>query len=489
MIRFVKKFFYFQHSRQVLLATVLAFMIVFSIVKLLLAATPNPGHPWSGVGDGNFAVTGQTVPRTYTLPDASTTILTTNSLVSVAQGGTGSSSLTGVLIGNGTSAVTATTSPDGLLISDISSSTLTNKTINLSNNTLSYNSIASGDLLKASGASALGGLARGSAGQFLRINASGNALEWATVSGGVSGSDTWLQYNNSGSFGSSSSLAWNQSNKSLVLSGHLDLTTSSLPTVASTGTIKIFNQKTSGREMLAVRSDDASDYYVLQPSLYENSIHMCATNSGADNFTFLGNRCHIQNTGSRSNSISEATGLTLRDVTGTNSGNSVAIGTEVAAYFRGSVAGRNGYFFFTRFGTDSAVSSIAFWAGLTDQTVDTALASDNPNGSRSGFAFSTALGETNWMFENKGGGSVDRNSTGIAVAVDKMYDLYLYNAPRASVVTWRIDNLTDGTTAEGYSVTNLPTSTAAMRGIVGARTITNASRAFKFQKMYIEVPR
>lgn len=61
-----------------------------------------------GTGNAFFAVSGPaTSTKTYTLPNASTTILTTNSVVTVAQGGTGTNTLTGVLKGNGTSAFSA----------------------------------------------------------------------------------------------------------------------------------------------------------------------------------------------------------------------------------------------------------------------------------------------------------------------------------------------------------------------------------------------
>jgi len=51
-----------------------------------------------------------TASRTLTLPDASGTILQSGTTVTVGQGGTGASTLTGVLKGNGTSAFTAATS-------------------------------------------------------------------------------------------------------------------------------------------------------------------------------------------------------------------------------------------------------------------------------------------------------------------------------------------------------------------------------------------
>lgn len=46
----------------------------------------------------------------------------------VANGGTGATTLTGVLKGNGTSAVTTMTAPSGALVGDTDTQTLTNKT-------------------------------------------------------------------------------------------------------------------------------------------------------------------------------------------------------------------------------------------------------------------------------------------------------------------------------------------------------------------------
>jgi hypothetical protein len=112
------------------------FFLLLSFSHLLYATTPNPGHPWSEVGDGTFAVSGPTASRTYTFPDANATVLTTNSAVTVAQGGTGATTLTGILKGNGTSAVTAVTAPSGALVGDTDTQTLTNKTISKASNTL-----------------------------------------------------------------------------------------------------------------------------------------------------------------------------------------------------------------------------------------------------------------------------------------------------------------------------------------------------------------
>lgn len=62
-----------------------------------------------GTNNGFMDFTGPaSTLKTFTLPNASATILTSNAAVTVAQGGTGASTLSGTLFGNGTSAITAT---------------------------------------------------------------------------------------------------------------------------------------------------------------------------------------------------------------------------------------------------------------------------------------------------------------------------------------------------------------------------------------------
>ncbi len=63
-----------------------------------------------GTNNAFFTVSGPaSSAKTYTFPNASSTVLTDNAAVTVAQGGTGATTLTGVLKGNGTSAFTAAT--------------------------------------------------------------------------------------------------------------------------------------------------------------------------------------------------------------------------------------------------------------------------------------------------------------------------------------------------------------------------------------------
>jgi len=126
-----------------------------------------------------------TADRTLTLPNVSGTVLTTGTTVTVAQGGTGATTLTGILKGNGTSAFTAavagtdylTTNQTITLSGDVSGSgstaiTTTLATVTAAKGGTGQTSYTVGDILYASTTSALSKLAD---------VATGNAL----ISGGV----------------------------------------------------------------------------------------------------------------------------------------------------------------------------------------------------------------------------------------------------------------------------------------------------------------
>lgn len=73
--------------------------------------------------------TGPTQLRTYAFPDADATILTDDALVTVAQGGTGAATLTGLVKGSGTGALTAVTAPSGAVVGTSDTQTLTAKRV------------------------------------------------------------------------------------------------------------------------------------------------------------------------------------------------------------------------------------------------------------------------------------------------------------------------------------------------------------------------
>jgi hypothetical protein len=107
-----------------------------------------------------------------------------------------------------------------------------------------YASYGTGDILYASGSTALAKLTIGSNGQILQSN--GTAPTWvnaSTVVGGAAGSNTQVQFNNSGALGASSNLTWNGT--TFAITGVLTVTGNS--TFSSTGALTISKGTTAER--------------------------------------------------------------------------------------------------------------------------------------------------------------------------------------------------------------------------------------------------
>lgn len=95
------------------LAGLLLLGITFSIFFSAKATTPNPGHPWTDIGNGFWqASNSQTALRTFTFPDTNATILTSSSSVILPER---------TINGN----TTLSTSTDGVIFVNASTTPLT----------------------------------------------------------------------------------------------------------------------------------------------------------------------------------------------------------------------------------------------------------------------------------------------------------------------------------------------------------------------------
>ena len=482
--------------RQVALNITLLLAIALSLLSLSYAATPNPGHSWTEVGDGNFIASGPTTARTYTFPDASTTVLTTNALVSVAQGGTGTSSLTGVLIGSGASAVTATTSPAGLLVGTTEAQTLTGKTINVNNNSITDNSLGLGDLFKFNGTRYVR-LARGSALQLLRTNAAADDLEWATIASGPAGSDQELQFNNGGStFGATTSLAWDDSTRALKLNGILELTSTTAPSVAATGTMRLVDNKIAGRSLLYAQTHYSGDGYALQPSLFRNFFVFLSAGGSATMNNFGSS---LATTGGSVTHVALAASGLMANIPTSGSAASVASLRSITIFFRGSTAGFNGFFAFARvyfpdtsYNQSGATTGSRIFVGMSRGAT---IVGSDADGSSDQIGFSRVSTDTRqdtyWTIASNGlgVGVVSLATTTTAFATSTLYDMYLYCPTQCNSVGWRIDDLTNATREEGAVATNLPSATNEMWIGANLSSVNAVVRNIRVQKLYAEQPK
>jgi len=169
-----------------------------------------------GTGNDFFQVSGPAGSvKTYTFPNVSSTVLTTASVITVPQGGTGDTSLTtnGVMIGEGTANVNVTaagtngqiltgqTGADPLFETMTGDGTFSSAGVftdtRINGATVpAAGSLVTGQVLQVSGASSLtyatvpaSGLTPGTAGQVMLTNAT-PAAAWTTVSGDTTISST-----------------------------------------------------------------------------------------------------------------------------------------------------------------------------------------------------------------------------------------------------------------------------------------------------------
>lgn len=176
--------------------------ILFVGVSYVFAVTPNPGHPWTEVGDGTFQVTGPTALRTYTFPDANATMLTSAAVVTVAQGGTGWANIQAGTIpyGNGAGALATTSAGTAgyvlALLGGVptwaATTTLStiSGTLGVTQGGTGLTSVAQGDIVYASAANTLLALAKNTtATRYLSNTGASNNPAWAQIdlSNGVTG--------------------------------------------------------------------------------------------------------------------------------------------------------------------------------------------------------------------------------------------------------------------------------------------------------------
>lgn len=262
------------------------------------------------------------------------------------------------------------------------------------------------------------------------------------------------------------------------------------PSTPAADTLVLYSKSVSGRSLPKYIGPSGLSS-PLQPAIFQNSFWLVQPNTTTAVST-IGGAVTSVGTISHPNPSSTSNGFCTNFVSGAVAGNTAGTGSTVAQFNLASgVANCGGFFFVTRlwypdanYGTGATGSR--HFVGLTDQTMAASVGADNPAGSRLGFSLSTNLSETNWMFTSKDGTTETKVSTGMAFAVGKLYDFFIYARPGGTTVYWRIDNITDGTTFEGEATTTLPGSGTFMRGGFQLATLTTVARNVRMKKIYIE---
>lgn len=269
------------------------------------------------------------------------------------------------------------------------------------------------------------------------------------------------------------------------------------PAIPDAGHLNFYAKLLCGRMMPRMQGPSGLTT-PIQPSFFQNQIAIISAGSAAAmNIVGTG----LSSVGTLTHpAATEAYGYMTNFASAASANATCGTGDALVRWCRGSLAGgANGFFYSARIGLpDSSYNNTGastgsrIFAGLTDQTMAVSVGSGNPAGNRIGFSRQHVNGlitDANWMITARDNVTEDRFSTGMAFAAEKVYDFYLFCPPQGSTVFWRIDNVTDGTSAEGSTSTNLPINTVMMRAGVQLQTVNAVARNLRIQRIYVEADR
>lgn len=295
-------------------------------------------------------------------------------------------------------------------------------------------------------------------------------------------------------------LSWNNltyaSLRNIDQTTMLEMTQQELPAAPAAGKMFFFTKSLAGR-MLPRISGPSGVSTPLQPSLFQNNIVLILPNTTTSISTF---GQPIASAGTLSHPVpGEQYGYM------TNFNIAIAVGTAgtglaVASLFRGSVPGSNGFFFNTRLAlTDAsydesgAGTGSRIFVGLTSGTMVLSAGSDAPGGSTAGFQRCHVNGarlDANWQFITRDSVSNQTTiDTGLPFRAEKVYDFILFCVPQGDVVSWKIVNVTDDTSAEGSTSDTLPVANLGLRAGFQIQTVNAIPRNIRMQRVYIESDR
>jgi len=306
------------------------------------------------------------------------------------------------------------------------------------------------------------------------------------------GGPTEIQYNNAGVLSGSSSFKWNDTNKTLELLGSgTDIKMEAVnadPITPDVNTMLLYVKKIGGKSVLKTKDEYGIDFS-LQNSFWDNNIVMwnCTTatagswigtaGAGAGTFTqALPTVTSIYTSIKRARYANVVT--TVNQVLGQRN-------TE-AMFFRGSVAGQGGFFFYARLGFDVWTNGGRFFAGLHSGTT---VVSAEPSALNNTIGFCVDSTDNGLISFLGRGTTALKTTTGFTISSGKGYDVYMYAAPNSSSVYWKIEDLNAGTEFSGNLSSNLPTNTTMLTaGVLASNAALTTVTAVQLgvNKIYLE---
>ena len=319
-------------------------------------------------------------------------------------------------------------------------------------------------------------------------------------SGAPGGSTTQIQFNDAGSFGGDADFVWDKTTNDLTLPGtDTGITMNAItnePSAPSGSNLHIYSKNIAGR-IVPKWIGPAGVDTPFQAALWGNNTVMW-TPTTATAGVWQGTAG--AGAGTYTTALPTATnfytamkrGQWATVVTTTNQ--QVGQRSTENMFFRGSVAGQGGFFFFCRFGTTAWTAGDRLFVGLIPNS--TAVVTANPSLDANSVGFGIDAGDTAITFmHNDAAGSATKDVIAgqPALAANQGYDAYIYAKPNDTTVYYRLVNLNTGAEIINSSTaTDLPVNTTMMSAHAvisnGANTPVTSAQ-IGVNRMYVESDR
>ena len=290
----------------------------------------------------------------------------------------------------------------------------------------------------------------------------------------------------------SGNLSWTDSfiGTNVTLSSNATLAAISDPSAPSNGNVAFYAKTFGGYPTLAARNA-LNKSFGLQSALWSKQIQMW-TPTTATAGLWIGTAG--SGNGTYAN-VNPTVGATLyQSCKRSTYANVITTTNQVLGqnniqncFFRGSVAGQGGFFYYARIGFDVWTNGGRFFAGLTAN--GSIVVSTDPSTVNQTVGFCVDAADNGAISFLTRGSSATKASTGLTIVSNKGYDCYIYCSSNSSQYTWQIIDINTNTSASGTATLNLPTNTSIMAplAMAGNAALTPATSInFGIVKIYCE---
>lgn len=266
------------------------------------------------------------------------------------------------------------------------------------------------------------------------------------------------------------------------------------PAVPAANVLNFYSRNRAGRMFFMVQGPSGLDT-ALQPALFGNNVAMWMAGTGTTVAINFGVNWTARNSGTGAAQSHPALATTnaltqmkrARFGTGTTTTGSSGIQSGAQVAWRGNASGLGGFFFFARFGIDTAESAMQFMIGLS--ALNAALAGE-PSAQNNTICIGADSGDANIQIIERNGSTATKTSTGVSkTTTGAIYDFMMFAPPNGSSVICRMVNPVTGTVHVDNVTfnTTLPVNTTFLYAHCQIRSTAGATaKNLDLNRIYVE---